>query len=73
MKDTGRLDNPLLSHVYENVDHFVRRVSTMGFLGENRDKATNAPPVVHAIVSLIAQATSAINLAQMSETYMPWY
>nr|ACZ80650.1 putative histone acetyltransferase protein [Cryptococcus depauperatus] len=31
-------NNPLLSHVYENVDHFVRRVSTMGFLGENRDK-----------------------------------
>ncbi|ODN82926.1 hypothetical protein L202_01173 [Cryptococcus amylolentus CBS 6039] len=72
LKDS-RLDKPLLGHVYRNVDSFIRRVSTMGYIGENRDRSTSAPPVVHAIVSLISQATSAINLAQMGEIYMPWY
>lgn len=72
MKDS-RLESPLLGHVYKNVDSFIRRVSTMGFIGENRDRSSNAPPVVHAIISLISQATSALNLAQMGETYMPWY
>lgn len=39
MKDS-RLESPLLGHVYKNVDSFIRRVSTMGFIGENRDRVS---------------------------------
>lgn len=43
MKDS-RLESPLLGHVYKNVDSFIRRVSTMGFIGENRDKVSRMHP-----------------------------
>ena len=36
-------------------------------------KAANAPPVVHAIVTLISQATAPNLLAQMGENFMAWY
>ncbi|WWD20697.1 hypothetical protein CI109_105173 [Kwoniella shandongensis] len=72
MKDS-RLDTPLINHVYKNVDNFIRRAGTMGYIGENKDKSPNAAPVVHAIVTLISQATAPLNLAQMSETYMAWF
>ncbi|WVQ85959.1 hypothetical protein IAT38_008127 [Cryptococcus sp. DSM 104549] len=68
-----RADQPLISHVNKNVDLFVKRIQMMGFVGENKDKSATAPPVIHAVVSLISQATSSLNLAAMSETYMPWY
>nr|XP_019007357.1 transformation/transcription domain-associated protein [Kwoniella pini CBS 10737]OCF46138.1 transformation/transcription domain-associated protein [Kwoniella pini CBS 10737] len=72
MKD-ARQDSPLINHVYKNVDNFIRRAGTMGYIGENKDKAPGASPVAHAIVTLISQATAPLNLAQMSETYMAWF
>nr|XP_018259603.1 transformation/transcription domain-associated protein [Kwoniella dejecticola CBS 10117]OBR81761.1 transformation/transcription domain-associated protein [Kwoniella dejecticola CBS 10117] len=72
MKD-ARQDSPLINHVYKNVDNFIRRAGTMGYIGENKDKAPNASPAVHAIVTLISQATAPLNLAQMNETYMAWF
>ncbi|WVR08546.1 hypothetical protein IAU60_005601 [Kwoniella sp. DSM 27419] len=72
MKDS-RMESPLITHVYKNVDNFIRRAGAMGYIGEAKDKAGNTSPVVHAIVSLISQATTPINLAQMSDTYMAWF
>ncbi|WWC98567.1 hypothetical protein V866_005459 [Kwoniella sp. B9012] len=72
MKDS-RQDSPLINHVYRNVDNFIRRAGTMGYIGDNKDKTPNASPAVHAIVTLISQATAPLNLAQMSETYMAWF
>ncbi|WWC92285.1 uncharacterized protein L201_007239 [Kwoniella dendrophila CBS 6074] len=72
MKDS-RQESPLINHVYSNVQNFIRRAGTMGYIGDNKDKTPNSPPAIHAIVTLISQATAPLNLAQMSETYMAWF
>ncbi|WVQ95626.1 hypothetical protein IAU59_002724 [Kwoniella sp. CBS 9459] len=72
MKDS-RMEAPLINHVYKNVDNFIRRAGTMGYIGENKDKSPNAPPAMHAIVTLISQATALTSLAQMNDTYMAWF
>ena len=83
-----RPDMPLTTQVYKNVDNFIRRAGMMGYIGENKDKggligksvyhahphqSANAAPVVHAIVTLISQATAPNLLAQMGENFMAWY
>ena len=80
---------PITTQVYRNVDSFIRRAGTMGYMGENQDKvsttglwrsacaenskSTDALPMVHAIVTLISQATSPSLLAQMGDHFMPWF
>lgn len=59
--------------VYTNVEKFIRRAETIGFLGENKDRNSNAPPAIHSTVSLISQATSPSHLCQMPESYQAWF
>ncbi|WRT70688.1 uncharacterized protein IL334_007686 [Kwoniella shivajii] len=69
-----RQDSPLITHVHKNVDNFIKRAGTMGYIGDNiKDKSPNAAPAIHAIVTLISQATAPLNLAQMADTYMAWF
>ncbi|KAK4687186.1 transformation/transcription domain-associated protein, partial [Tremellales sp. Uapishka_1] len=72
MKDP-RAEAPLTASVYKNVDNFIRRAGLMGYVAETKDKGPNAAPMVHAIVTLIGQATAPNLLAQMNETFMAWF
>ena len=83
------MDMPLTAQVSRNVEHFIRRASMMGYIGESKDKVSLATerraPMAdaqdqnhnsqhfHAIVTLIGTATAPQCLAQMPENFMGWY
>jgi hypothetical protein len=88
-KQDPRNDTPNATLVYTNADKFIRRAETIGYLGENKDKVShhrhqividadlsqspNAPPALHTTVALVNAATSPNFLAQMPESYQPWF
>ena len=78
---------PLTTQVNKNVEHFIRRASMMGYVGENKDKVRTSAAAdeteltrqnsmaqsYHATVTLINQASSISLLAQMPESFIAWY
>ena len=64
---------PLTTHVYKNVDQFIKRAELMGHLGDVKEKVSGGPVINHAMVTLISQATAPSLLATMSETFMAWF